>query len=312
MIQDAITVSTRDRLAAYITRTGVTQVEMARRLGYSGATVSQYLGRIYSGNVAEVDARVEDLLKREEERSASSTPTPMLPQCWLETSAARRIMTLVRRTHLKRQLGLVTGDAGVGKTATLEHYARQHRSAIYVRAGMTADRPAYFLRAVGDSLGMKLPSDIYESTRRVVDTLRDSDRLLIVDEAQRLSARSLETVRDIWDQCQIGVVLSGNHAVQAQVYGQGNAAFAQHFSRLGGHVHVAAEAISADDIQTLTGGGLSGETAAVRWLVEHTRRGGLRTALNTLELAVEMRTANASVSWLEALRSAHTMRGFQD
>lgn len=178
-----------------------------------------------------------------------------------------------------------------------------------VRVNSTCSRPHYLLKAIGAALGVRVPASLYEAATVVSDALRGSDRLLILDEAQRLTAPALEVVRDLYDSAKIGIVLCGNQAVQAQVYGAGQAAFAQHFSRLAIHVSVTNEMITLADLEHFVGGHIpSGDLASRKYLLELTRRGGFRTALFTLELALEWR--DEATPFVQTLKAAHAQRGF--
>lgn len=297
----------RMALGAYLAQHKLSQAEGAKLLGYSSGAVSQFLRGQYAGDTAEVCTRVEELVARERTRTA-------LPQlasgAWRGTGIAEQVYGGLQWCHQRRRLGLITGDAGLGKTTALERYASEHRSALLLRADMTCARPHYLLRALGAALGARVPSDQYSAAIAVRDALRGTDRLVIIDEAQRLSAPALEAVRDLHDAAGVGVVLCGNQAVQAQVYGSGQAAFAQHFSRLGLHIAVTNDQITLGDVEMFAGEHIaSNDSASRRYLLELTRRGGFRTMLFTLELALELHSAGPQTPFIEVLKAAQQQRG---
>lgn len=297
----------RIALSTYITKHKLTQGEAAKRLGYSGGAVSQFLRGQYPGNSEEVCTRVEELVAREATRQE-------LPRVaggsWRGTAIAEQVYGGLQWCHQRRRLGLITGDAGLGKTTALERYCEEHRSALLLRADMTCARPHYLLRALGAALGARVPSDQFAAAIAVRDALRGTDRLVIIDEAQRLSAAGLEAIRDLHDGSGVGVVLCGNQAVQAGVYGSGQAAFAQHFSRLGLHIAVKNDQITAGDVEMFVGEHLSADDVeSRRYLLTLTRRGGFRTMLFTLELALELRATAAETPFHELLKAAQHQRG---
>ena len=303
----------RKRLADWVAQPGRKQSMIASQTGYSASAVSQFLSGNYQIGGGEIVTAVSQWLDREDARISAASADGMPPAGWLETTVARRITSQLERSHRKRTFGMITGDAGVGKTITLEHYAKHNRAAVLVRADMTADRPAYLLAEIGDVLGIRVPANLFEAQRRVRDALKDTDRLLIIDEAQRLSGRSVEGVRDLIDRCKIGVVLVGNDAIQAQVYGSGQAAFAQHSSRLANALHVANTDLSAEDLDLLTGGLLLADPSARKWLHDRARgQGGFRTALMTLDFALELRARDSGLGLLASLRNAHALRGMEE
>ncbi|MBT9485818.1 MAG: AAA family ATPase [Myxococcales bacterium] len=296
----------RHALGNHLARTKTSQNDAAKQLGYSASALSSFLRGHYAGDADEIAMRVEEMINRAEKREE-------LPQvdsgAWRETTIAKLVYTGLSRCHDRRRLGLITGDAGLGKTSTIDHYLGEHRSAVMVRVNSTCSRPHYLLKAIGAALGVRVPASLYEAATVVSDALRGSDRLLILDEAQRLTAPALEVVRDLYDSAKIGIVLVGNQAVQAQVYGAGQAAFAQHFSRLAIHVSVTNEMITLADLELFVGGHIpSSDLASRKYLLELTRRGGFRTALFTLELALEWR--DEATSFVQTLKAAHAQRGF--
>ncbi len=302
----------RTRLRSWADGKGLSGAAVARKLGISPGAYSQYLANKYGGDNAKIAANAEDLLKREAERAES--PTARIAPGWKPTSVAMSVYALMDQTHQSRTIGLVTGDAGVGKTETRLHYVAEHRAAVSIHCLQTWERPVHVLKAVGDALGIRVPAGMFDATKAVHEALKNTDRLLVFDEVQRVSLKSLEVIRDIWDVTSVGIVLCGNYAVSAAIYGDGTAAFAQHFSRLGGHVHVTNEQITAEDIDLVMGEALeAGDRDSRLYLLEISRRGGFRTALHTLKKACALRTSGVlpeGEPMVKALRSAHQVRGF--
>ncbi len=86
---------------------------IGRAVGYSAAVISQYLapdGNKYTGRIAELESRIRDWLRqRERERKLSVE----LIECEVANSVCAAL-DQVRRTN---DVGLVYGDAGIGKTS---------------------------------------------------------------------------------------------------------------------------------------------------------------------------------------------------
>ena len=303
-----MTTDTRAALQRYMVMQSASQAAVAKALNYSAAALSQYLRGQYQGDVAEVETRITAFLAREVSRA--ETPSAA-PAGWVATSTGMEIVGLLLRAHRLHEYALVLGEAGVGKTCTLENYAQTSRGVVFVRCGLSSDRPIYLVRAVAEKLNIRVPTDVYAATRAVMAALRGTDRLLILDEAQRIRGRSLEWVRDIYDECQCGLVLSGNDVVQQMVYGDGQAAFAQHSSRVANQVQINNANLTLDDVELLAGHALDKtDTASRAALLEIARgRGGVRTMLKSLQLAREL-VAQPSEPMASLIQRAHSHRGF--
>ena len=119
-----------------------------------------------------------------------------------------------------------------------------------------------------------------KQTAEIINKLRGSGRVLIIDEAQHLNARALDHLRCISDESGIGICFIGNHQVYRKLLGSQEADFAQMFSRLGMRKQVLVGNISKNDVQTVFGE-MVPEQDAIEILYRICRTNyGLRGAVN--------------------------------
>ncbi|HAN6249941.1 TPA: AAA family ATPase, partial [Escherichia coli] len=120
--------------------------------------------------------------------------------------------------------------AGLGKTMILREYARRNRDAVLIEAD-----PGYTARTLLEELcrqlGVKVRGNIHELIDACVRELRDSGRLLMVDEAELLPYRALEVLRRLHDKAGIGIVLAGMPRLLINLKGR-RGEFAQLYSRV--------------------------------------------------------------------------------
>ena len=90
-------------------------------------------------------------------------------------------------------------------------------------------------------------------TAEIVDRLKGSGRVLIVDEAQHLTVRALNHLRCISDESGVGIALVGNEEVYSKLRGSGKADFAQLCSRVGMRKQVQTRDIKMEDIRSIFG-----------------------------------------------------------
>jgi len=191
---------------------GYSQTAVARNLGISTAALSQWLAGDYSGRSEKIAAAVDGFLQRERERRAITR----LEIDFLYTDTARRILEVCRMCHLDGEIGLITGEAGNGKTTAVKEYARQNSDVVLIEADL-----GYSARVLFKELHRKTGHDgegiLHDMFEDVVDKLNGSGRLIIVDEAEHLPTRALDLLRRINDKTGVGIVLIGLPRLVEQV-----------------------------------------------------------------------------------------------
>ncbi|OVZ94897.1 ATPase [Yersinia frederiksenii] len=206
---------------------GYSQTQVARTFGKSSAVISQYLKGIYPGDVRGIDELARNFIVREAEKEKSRRITPR----YVPTVTSRKGLEVIRLAHLDGEINVIYGAAGLGKTMILREYAAQHRDALLIEAD-----PGYTARVVLEELcgllGLSKRGNMHELSEACIAALRDSGRLLMVDEAENLPYRALETLRRIHDKSGIGLVLAGMPRLIINLKGK-RGEYQQLYSRVG-------------------------------------------------------------------------------
>lgn len=206
---------------------GYSQTQVARAFGKSSAVISQYLKGIYPGDVRGIDELARSFIARETEKEKSRRITPR----YVPTVTSRKGLEVIRLAHLDGEINVIYGAAGLGKTMILREYAAQHRDALLIEAD-----PGYTARVVLEELcgllGLSKRGNMHELSEACIAALRDSGRLLMVDEAENLPYRALETLRRIHDKAGIGLVLAGMPRLIINLKGK-RGEYQQLYSRVG-------------------------------------------------------------------------------
>ncbi len=193
-------------LLAYRDQPGESNNTIASRLGYkSGALVSKYLNRKPEGNVADFEARVSDLMARAAEAK------PLAASETFATSVTRQFATFADTLLNTRQRGVLTGAAGLGKTIAAAEYCARRASVIFITLDM-ASRDDHGIRRLlfgtfehrGKSWRCEPRWDL------ICDHYKNSGRLLIVDQAQRITKAGLFLLHDFSDRTGVPQLLIGN------------------------------------------------------------------------------------------------------
>lgn len=289
----------RQRALEAIASGRLSQAAIAKSIGKSASTVSMWLRGQYGGDAEAIAAQIADMLGLEAERDVQRAE---LPQGFQETSVARRVMSLLQRCRVACDFGLVVGDVGLGKTMAIEEYQRRHPSVIVLRARAAARNLVPWSRALAQAVGVTAPGEPSRALDEIIKALSNTGRMLVIDEAQRLGDPALETLRDIHDEAGVGVVLSGNQGIHTMVAGS-----PQRRSRVGAQLDLRPEDIQDADVELLCGPLPVDVQHALHGIAQ--TRGGLRAAMKTLGLALELRRHREDMALLEAVRTAFGMRG---
>lgn len=214
-----------DMLKDYIEKTKFSQSKIATMLGVSPAVVSQYLKGEYKGNMVAIDKKVAQMLERQAEKAKDICTN------FVETPTSKDIFDACHMAHSMKDINLVIGDAGLGKTITLKQYVAQNSNVIFVEIDPTFS-PKVLLVELCLKLGLTPSRNNHENIANLIEKLRGSDNLLIIDEAELLSYKALEIIRRIYDKAEIGVVLAGMPRLRANLRGQ-KGEYKQLYSRIG-------------------------------------------------------------------------------
>jgi DNA transposition AAA+ family ATPase len=218
----------KKRLASFMKETGTSQNKVAKALGKSSSSLSQWQSGTYKGDNAAMEERVKDYLCAAEE--GDGTAATLEEQGIIETGCYKAASKFCGLVFKNRMMGMLIGDAGAGKTTALRDYARKHPASILVEAdpGYT---PRVFFEELCARLNVSAPNTTHAKFMQAISRLKNSGRLLMIDEAEWLPTETLEYVRRIHDKAGIGIVLCGLSRLESNVRGN-KAQFLQLSSRI--------------------------------------------------------------------------------
>lgn len=251
---------------------GFTQAAVGRAIGFSDSALSQWRSGKYKGDVKGLEHAITGFLQRERERAGSRK----LQLRFVMTGTAAKIFEAARMCHLDGEIGVVVGPAGVGKTTAIKEYAASNSDVLLVEAdlGYTArDLFAELHRKCGfDGLG-----SINRMKDEVIEKLRDSGRLIIIDEAEHLPVRALDLVRRINDKAGVGILFCGLHRFMENLRLR-QADFAYLYTRVG--FKVILENLPARDIEAIVQDAIPGANGL--WKTYHEESHGNGRVLSKL------------------------------
>jgi len=198
-----------------------TKAALARAANVKDSTFSQVLSGKYTSNPTRFLDAALDFLERETHRDITKVEIPLC-----KTSVYTTVLLVCQRAHQHRDFGIISGQKGVGKTFALKHYAATTPSAVLIE-GMPQMTPTMFLSQVVNQLKIAVEFSSPLSRSRggtkdekmmaIIKYFKSKDALLILDEAEKVNANTLEHVRRISDLAEVGCVLSGAEELRGLV-----------------------------------------------------------------------------------------------
>lgn len=291
-----------NRLNQYINENKISQSQIARELGISKTALNQYLQGIYAGNLKNIDEKVAAFFRLQEERKT----TAQLQVAFVETPTAKQILGFLGLSHVLRKFGIVYGGAGLGKTTAIKEYVRRNPSCVFIEPDMGYTAKV-LLQEICKALNLPEKGTIHELTDRIVEVLKDSGRMLIVDEAELLPLRALECVRRIYDKSGCALQLVGMPRLLQNLKGA-NAEFKQLFSRVCLHCPLGNDVKDVDLLEIISGNLKECEEAEAKHLVK-VSHGNVRRLVNLMTIikylmqvnrmdSVEKKLIDKAVSYL--------------
>lgn len=289
------------RLQSYQTRNKLSDQQLGNRLGSNGTYVSRYRNNKFIGDLEAFEASIEQLLAREELMDGDEGKLSERGFCVQPVAA---FLDLVRN---QKMMSVGYGPAGRGKSKACQLYTAKNKGTIYLHVNAWATGRDRVIDDIARIAGVRRAKSDKTMTDALLRVLRDSDRLLIIDNAQRLTESGRKWLADFHDATRIGIALVGNPEIEDQFLRND-----QHASRLGRCVDVTDIADTkatvlhllqsylpeaADDKATQT------EALAILRLEEG---GAARAVKMHLRLAVKIREGSPQTSFAEAVQLART------
>jgi DNA transposition AAA+ family ATPase len=193
------------RINAWLAEPGRTGADLSRLTDIKEGTRSSILTGAYISSPTKFLQRMIDAIERVDARNqAAKNEIP-----YTETSVAVQIEAVCKRTHVDRDFGFFSGKVGVGKTTALRSYARKTQSAILLEAFEGIDNSTFIQELITATGSVAVKGTQAQQMAGLIKSLKGSDRVILVDEANWLPKRSFGALRRISDVAEIGVVLVG-------------------------------------------------------------------------------------------------------
>ncbi len=285
--EDYVYRETCKRFISFKERFGETVETVADQMGKSPDLIKSYLKNDLGSHAKMV---VQGTIRHFLDRHEQSKPLPEGP-VFSATAVSRSLWEICQWCNEKGEMGMITGPAGIGKTMTISRYKKKHGNVSIVTAGIARKSEGAILEAIAENFAIKLygrSNAVYLD--RISARLRETRRLLILDEMHFGTWGAFEAVRQLWDQSQSGIVFIGQERMLDQMRGKRNTyLYDQIFSRIAIKRQVGGD-IPREDVKLLAGSfSVELDRRSVDFLHQKAcGPGHFRTLTNILKLAVQM------------------------
>ena len=110
----------RTKVSERLTTSGISQATLAEQIGISTTAVSHWLGGKYEGDNQAVASKMQ---KWVEENPQFAVPSSVKVPVFVKTQTAEHIQAALTYARVMRDVVVIHGGAGMGKTTTAAHFA---------------------------------------------------------------------------------------------------------------------------------------------------------------------------------------------
>ena len=220
-------------LTDFLESSGVSVSAVARALGVSVSAISQFRKGEYKGDNAKLAKKlisyIEDYKEKAENRANRSEDEVFVSFDY------KMANFIINEAVAEREIALIYGSAGTGKTTILKEFAKNHANAILIEV-TPHTTPRVLLEDLCEALKITAPKALRAMLKAVAKYLSVSDKIILIDEAEHLPLKALEDLRRIVDFSKTPLVLCGTEILLRNLMGK-NKELRQLYSRIcGKHV----------------------------------------------------------------------------
>ena len=185
----------------------ITDRVVEKSIGYSRTAISLWRNKKYDGDYENVAEAINSFLViQKKQKTEAEQPTKLT--AFVETSVSKRLFEVATMCHVGQEMGVAYGEPGLGKTSAAKAYVKEYPSTILIESYMGYTSKV-FMQEIANRVNLEPNRAMHYNFEQSIARLKDTNRLLIIDEAEYLRYETLELIRRIHDMANIGVLLVG-------------------------------------------------------------------------------------------------------
>ena len=186
---------------------GMSQNRFAAALGINPAYISGYLKK---GSNYKYADKVEEPAKNYINNFIKKVDVIQDELPFIRTKDAKSIHAVINWAVRDRDMAMISGVAGSGKTIAIKESVKTHPDSILIEATINTSAKSLF-KILAHELGINDKGSIDDLVRQSGEVLKKVSKTIIIDEAEHLPYRALESLRRMHDFSRATLVLVGTN-----------------------------------------------------------------------------------------------------
>ena len=219
------------KLDEFLSSNNISASALARAIGVSASLISQLRAGSYKGDSDAVNAKINAYIDNFNKKAKNFHANAKENEFYV-TSDVKMANFIISEAIAEKEIGLIYGFAGSGKTTALKEFARTNPNVVLIEATCHTSAKV-LLEDLCEALKIDATGGLSTKLKAVARFLKSSDKVIMVDEAEHLPLKALEDLRRIYDFSRTPLILCGTEILLKNLMGK-NKELRQLFSRICG------------------------------------------------------------------------------
>ncbi|MDL0089266.1 AAA family ATPase [Campylobacter gastrosuis] len=215
-------------LSDFLESNKISASALARAIGVSAAAISQFRQGVYKGDLKTLSQKVESYILNYQSKDKKATKKDE----FFLSKDAKMANFIINEAINEREIALIYGTAGSGKTTILREFTRKNPNAVLIEATCHTSAKVLLDELCG-ALKIDGVSGVNAKLKAAAKFLKENDKIILIDEAEHLPLKALEDLRRIYDFSGTSMILCGTEILLNNLMGK-NKELRQLYSRICG------------------------------------------------------------------------------
>ncbi len=202
------------RFLDWMSYSGDSVGKIARKLKRGENAVCKYIELEYEGNTAAIEEDIRNYLRREEDSKFI-----IGSDVFCNISPSKLIWETLQFCEENHKMGAVIAASGFSKTTTANEYKRRNPGVTLITADVTKRSLGAVLTLIAYQECSRYHIPNAELLNSIIDDLKWSKKLIIIDESHFLSWEAFEAIKTVHDSAGNGIVYLGMPRLYSQMRG---------------------------------------------------------------------------------------------